>query len=70
MQLYADIHLLLNFSTCFGRPSRPSSGVHKTVVAVSGTDHTLWEASFFKRDHVVTDGRDGRPKHVEKFSTK
>jgi len=33
MQQYADIHLLLNYSTCFGRPSRPSSSVHKTVVA-------------------------------------
>ena len=47
MQQYADIYLLLNYSTCFGRPSRPSSGVHKTVVAASGTDHTVWEASFF-----------------------
>jgi len=40
MQQYADIYLLLNYSTCFGCPSRPSSGVHKTVVAASGTDHT------------------------------
>jgi len=30
MQQYADIYLLLNYSTCFGRPSRPSSAVHKT----------------------------------------
>jgi len=50
MQQYADIHLLLNYFTCFGRPLRPSSGVHKTVVAASGTDHTIWGASFFKRD--------------------
>ena len=41
MQQYADIYLLLNYSICFGRPSRPSSGVHKTVVAASGTDHTV-----------------------------
>ena len=41
MQLYADIYLLLNYSTCFGNPSRPSSGAHKTVVAASGTDHTV-----------------------------
>jgi len=54
MQQYADIYLLLNYSTCFGRPSRPSSGVHKTVVAASGTDHTIWDASFFKRDQLVT----------------
>ena len=39
-------------STCFGRPSRPSSAVHKTVVAASGTDRTKWGASFFKRDHL------------------
>ena len=54
MQQYAHIYLLLNYSTCFGRPSRPSSGVHKTVAAASGTYHTIWVASFFKRDHVVS----------------
>ena len=43
MQLYsyAYIYLLLNYSTCFGRPSRSSSGVHKIVVAASGTDNTI-----------------------------
>jgi len=46
--------LLLNYSICFGRPSRPSSGVHKTVVAASGTDHTIWGASFLKRDQIRT----------------
>jgi len=54
MQQYADIYLLLNYSTCFGRPSRPSSGIHKTLVAVSGTDHTIWGASFFKHDQIRT----------------
>ena len=54
MQQYADIYLLLNYSTCFGRPSSPLSGVHKTVVAASGTDHTIWGASFFKHDQMVT----------------
>jgi len=54
MQQSADIYLLLNYFTCFGRPSRPSSGVHKTVAAASGTDHTIWEASFFKRDQIRT----------------
>jgi len=49
MQQYADIYLLLNYCRCFGRPSRPSSGVHKTVVAASGTDHTIWGATFLKR---------------------
>ena len=41
MQQYADIYLLLNYSTCFGRPLRPSSGVYKTAVLASGTDHTV-----------------------------
>jgi hypothetical protein len=41
MHHYVDIYLLLNHSTCFGRPSLQSSGVHKTVVAASGTDHTV-----------------------------
>ena len=50
MQQYTDIYLLLNYSTCFGRPSRPLSIVHKTVVAASGTDHNVWGASFLKRD--------------------
>jgi len=59
MQQYADIYLLLNYSACFGRPSRLSSGVHKTVVAASGTDHAIWEACFFKRDQIRT------AKHVE-----
>ena len=27
MPQYADIYLLLNYSTCFGRPSLPSLGV-------------------------------------------
>ena len=52
MQEYADIYLLLNYSTCFGRPSRPSSGVYKIVFAASGTDLNIWEATFFKRDQV------------------
>jgi len=55
MQQCADIYLLLNYSIHFGRPSRPLSGVQKTVVAASGTDHTIWGASFFKRDdYLVT----------------
>ena len=37
MQEYAGIYLLQNHSTCFGCPSHPSSGVHKTVTAASGT---------------------------------
>ena len=55
MQQYAYIYLLLNYPTYFGRPSRPTAGVHKTVVAASGTDRTIWGASFFKRDQIRTD---------------
>ena len=56
MQQYADIYLLLNYSTCVGRPSRPSSGVHKTVIAASGTDRYIWGASYLKRElgHVFS----------------
>ena len=45
----------LNNYTCFGRPSRPSSAVHKTVVAASGTDHTVWGASILKLDQIRTE---------------
>jgi len=41
MQLYADIYLLLYYSTYLGHPSRPSSALRKTVVTASGTDHTI-----------------------------
>ena len=40
MQQYADIYLLQNYCTRFGCPSHPSSGVHKTVIAASGTGHS------------------------------
>ena len=41
MQQYAGVYLLQNYSTCFGCPSYPSSGVHKTVTAASGTGHSI-----------------------------
>ena len=41
MQQYAGIYLLQNHSTCFGCPSHPSSGVHQTVTAASGTGHSV-----------------------------
>ena len=63
MQQYADIYLLPNYCTCFGRPSRPSSGVHKTVFADSGTDRTVRGASS-PDSMMAVDGCDGRPKHV------
>ena len=54
MQQYAATYLLLNYRTCFGRPLRPSSAVHKTVVAACGTDHTVWGANWLKRDRIGT----------------
>ena len=53
MQQYADIYLLLNYSTRLGRSSRPSSGVHKNVVAASGTDHTVKYKSW-TRSQILT----------------
>ena len=41
MQQYAGIYLLQNRSTCFGCPSHPSSGVHKTLTAASGTGYSI-----------------------------
>ena len=42
VQQYAGIYLLqIIYSTCFGRPAHPSSGVHKTVTAASGTGHSI-----------------------------
>ena len=41
MQQYAGVYLLQNHSTYFGCPSHPSSGVHKTVTAASGTGHSI-----------------------------
>ena len=41
MQQYAGIYLLQNHSTCFGCPSYPSSGVHKTVIAASGKGYSI-----------------------------
>ena len=60
-QQYADIYLLLNYSTYFGRPSRPSSGVHKIAVAASGTDHTIWVASYLLINYSTCFGRPSRP---------
>ena len=42
VQQYAGIYLLQNYSTCFGCPSHPSSGVHKTLTAASGTSHITY----------------------------
>ena len=44
MQQYAGIYLLKNYSTCLGCPSHPSTGVHKTVTAASGTGRITYPA--------------------------
>ena len=50
MQQYAGDYLLQNYSTCFGCLSHPSSGVHQTVTAATGTGHSNNIATtFFKR---------------------
>jgi len=49
MQQYAGIYLLQVYSTCFGRPSRPSSGVLKSVTAASGTGHSNGATTFLQR---------------------
>jgi hypothetical protein len=53
-QQYADIYLLLNYTTCFGCTPRPSSGLNKTVVAASVTDRTIWEVSGSGTVHIYT----------------
>jgi len=49
MQQYAGIYLLQIYCTCFGCPSHPSSGVHKTVTAASGTGHSNSATTFLQR---------------------
>jgi hypothetical protein len=43
MKLYAGVYLLQNYSTCFGYLSHTSSGVRQTVIAASGTGHSVRE---------------------------
>ena len=53
-QKIAGVYLLQNHSTCFGCPSHPSSGVHKTVTAASGIGHTIRATTFLQCGHLVT----------------
>ena len=46
MQQYAGVYFLQNYSTCFGCLSYPSSGVHQTVTAASGTGHSVRATTF------------------------
>jgi len=57
MQQYAGIYLLHNYSTCFGCPSHPSSGVPKTVTAASGTGHSICSTTFLQRGLGHVGGR-------------
>jgi len=49
MRQYAGIYLLQNHPTCFGCPSHPPTGVHKTITAASGTGHSVWATAFLQR---------------------
>ena len=49
MQQYAGVYLPQNYSTYFGCLSHPSSGVHQTVTAASGTGHSVRATTFRQR---------------------
>jgi len=49
IQQYSGIYLLRNCSTSFGCTSHPSTGVHKTVNAASGTGHSIEAKTFLQR---------------------
>ena len=49
MQQYAGTYLLQVYCTCFGCPSHPSRGEHKTVTAVSGTGRSNGATTFLQR---------------------
>ena len=53
MQQYAGVYLPQNYSTCFGCLSHPSPGVHKTVIAASGTGHSVGATTFRQRKVVA-----------------
>jgi hypothetical protein len=55
MQQYSGIYLLQNHCTCFGCTSHPSSSVHKTVTAATGTGLIIWATTFLQRDNVTSE---------------
>jgi len=57
MKQYAGIYLLQIYSTCFGCPSHPSSGVHKTVTAASGQSNSA--TTFLQRGLIRPRWRKG-----------
>jgi len=55
VELFAvNFILLQDHSTCFGCCPHPSSGVHKTVTAVSVRGHIIVAATFFQRGQLAT----------------
>ena len=54
MQQYAGVYLLQNYSTCFGCLSHPSSGVHQTVTAASGTGHITYQNNILMMGAIDT----------------
>ena len=52
MQQYSGIYLLQIYSARFGCLSHPSSGVHKTVSAASGTGHSIWATTLLQRGQI------------------
>ena len=54
MQQYAGVYLLQNYSTCLGCLSHPSSGVHQTVTAASGTGYNVRATTFRQRVLIRT----------------
>ena len=49
MKDYAGVYLLQNYYICFGCLSHPSTGVHQTVTATSGTGHSVRATTFRQR---------------------
>ena len=47
-----SIYFMQGHSTCFGCRPHPSSAVHKTVTAASGTGHIIGAATSFQRGQV------------------
>jgi len=54
MQQYAGIYLLQIYSTGFGCPSHPPSGVHENVTAASGTGHSNSATTFLQSGLIRT----------------
>ena len=54
MQQNVGIYLLQVYSTCFGRPSRPSTGAQKTVTAAYGTGHINGATTFKEGRCTIT----------------